>query len=284
VSQVAASPEPFSARQTGVEVAAGDSTILEVVFSPSAEGDFSGNLTFTTDDPDHTQFTISLTGVGKSGELQVVCDFNGDGKKLINDVIAYLLYAKEHPEDLARLDWNGDGKYAINDAIMFLINLIQGTCPDALVELAGATDEIQAEKMEGLTQADIGYIEEMMALMDLTEEQEAAFRVALYGQAGMAALPEAMALDQNYPNPFNPATVISYAVPLGGADRRISIKVYDIRGALVRVLVDGIKQPGSHTVYWDGTDKTGRRVSSGIYLYRLRAGDTVFTRKMVVVN
>jgi flagellar hook assembly protein FlgD len=123
-----------------------------------------------------------------------------------------------------------------------------------------------------------------MALMDLTEEQETAFRVALYGQAGMAALPGAVTLSQNYPNPFNPATVIGFTVPREGASRRVSIKVYDIRGSLVRVLVDGIKEPGSHTVYWDGTDKNGRRVSSGIYLYRLKADGAVFTRKMVVVN
>ena len=109
-------------------------------------------------------------------------------------------------------------------------------------------------------------------------------RLALYGSGASPSLPEAFSLSQNYPNPFNPATVIGYTVPRGIAAQRVSIKVYDIRGALVRVLVDGIKEPGSYAVYWDGTDKTGRRVSSGIYLYRMKAGGTVLTRKMVVVN
>ena len=212
-----------------------------------------------------------------------VCDFNGDGKKLINDVIAYLIYAKEHPEDLARLDWNGDGKYAINDAIMFLIHLTQGTCPDLPVELAGVTDGIQAVKMEGLSQADIEYIEQMMALMDLTEEQEAAFRLALYGQANASALPKAMTLAQNAPNPFNPATTIGFSVPQA-TSVQVSLEVYDLRGRLVRVLVDEMRQAGTYTVFWDGTDQSGAGVSSGVYLYRMKAGDFVQTRKMVLLK
>ena len=52
----------------------------------------------------------------------------------------------------------------------------------------------------------------------------------------------------------------------------------------LRVLVDGTKGPGSHAAFWDGTDRSGHRVPSGIYLYRLQAGGMLFTRKMVVLN
>ena len=73
-------------------------------------------------------------------------------------------------------------------------------------------------------------------------------------------------------------------MPGNAGAARVSIRVYDIRGALVRVLFDGTREPGSHVVFWDGTDETGRRVPSGIYLYRMNAGGTVLTRKMVAVN
>jgi len=219
-------------------------------------------------------------GVNPSGPK---CDFNEDGKILINDVISYLLYARDHPEDLEKLDWNGDGKYLINDAIVYLLKIMQGTCPDALVQLAGVTDEIQAEKMQGLTEEDIEYIEEMTALMNLTEEQEAAFRFALYGKANKPSLPKVFSLAQNAPNPFNPATAITYGVP-DGASVHVTLKVYDIHGSLVRTLVEEVREAGSYSVFWDGTDRAGRNVSSGVYLYRMKAGDFVQTRKMVLLK
>ena len=219
----------------------------------------------------------------KPDECVKVCDFNEDGNIAINDAIAFLLHARENPTDICKLDWNGDGKYAINDAIMLLLNIVNKTCPDAAVQLAGATDGLQAVKMEGLTQDDIEYIEEMMALMNLTEEQEAAFRVALYGQAGAAALPKAMALAQNSPNPFNPSTTISFTVAEGSAVH-VSLKIYDLRGHLVRTLVNEVRDASTYNVFWDGTNEVGRLVSSGVYFYRMQAGDFNQTRKMVLLK
>jgi hypothetical protein len=83
-------------------------------------------------------------------------------------------------------------------------------------------------------------------------------------------------LDQNYPNPFNPVTVIGFRLSVFGP---ISLKVYDILGREVAVLVDGVMPAGNHRVTFDAS-----ALPSGIYLYRLEAGGEMIQRKMTVVK
>jgi hypothetical protein len=89
-------------------------------------------------------------------------------------------------------------------------------------------------------------------------------------------LPTAVSLAQNYPNPFNPSTTITYALPKS-SDMRLS--VYDLLGREVSVLVNERKDAGVHEVKFDGSG-----LSSGVYLYRLRAGDFVQTRKLLLLQ
>ena len=91
-------------------------------------------------------------------------------------------------------------------------------------------------------------------------------------------------LDQNVPNPFNPSTTIEFAIPDGGsgAGAVARLTVYDVRGSLVRVLVDEFMTPGIKKVVWNGRDKEGRAVASGVYFYLLRSGTYVKTTGMVL--
>ena len=89
------------------------------------------------------------------------------------------------------------------------------------------------------------------------------------------------ALHQNHPNPFNPRTTISFSLK---SKNNISLVVYDVAGRLVNVLVDEVRDAGPHDVTWDGRDKTGRGVESGVYFYRLKAGEFIETRKMVLLR
>lgn len=98
-----------------------------------------------------------------------------------------------------------------------------------------------------------------------------------------ALLPKAFALGQNYPNPFNPSTTIAYDIAEGN-DVQVRLNIYNIRGQLVRTLVDESKSEGSYLVQWDGTTNNGQQVSSGVYFYRLQAGDFNQTRKMVILK
>ncbi len=97
----------------------------------------------------------------------------------------------------------------------------------------------------------------------------------------IAQIPEAFSLRQNYPNPFNPATSITFAIPRSG---HVRVEIFDILGRLVATVHDGDLAAGEHTVVWDGTNNTGEAVASGIYLYRVRFGDSDRTRKMILVK
>ena len=83
----------------------------------------------------------------------------------------------------------------------------------------------------------------------------------------------------NYPNPFNPSTNIYYHLDAG---TQVTLKVYDVLGQEIKTLVDGYEEPGDKTAVWNGTDNAGRPVSSGVYIYRMNAGNDVRTVRMVL--
>ncbi len=100
-----------------------------------------------------------------------------------------------------------------------------------------------------------------------------------------APLPESYSLSQNYPNPFNSTTLIRYTIPaVRGQRSAVSLRIYNIQGELVRTLVDGQQGAGRYEVTWDGCDSFGKSVSSGIYLYRLRAGEFTQTKRMILIK
>lgn len=97
-------------------------------------------------------------------------------------------------------------------------------------------------------------------------------------------LPKTFVLEQNYPNPFNPETRIVFFVPPAAEPQRVTIKIYDLLGRLVRVLFDNEIGPGRYEVIWDGKDSFSRDLPSGTYLYKLEAGEVVLHRKMMLVR
>ena len=88
-------------------------------------------------------------------------------------------------------------------------------------------------------------------------------------------------LYQNYPNPFNPSTTISYQLAAHG---QVKLNVYDILGNEITTLVNEQKSAGNYQISWDGTDKLGKKVTSGIYFYRLNTDNFVQTKKMIVLK
>ncbi|MEK9139060.1 MAG: T9SS type A sorting domain-containing protein, partial [Bacteroidota bacterium] len=89
-------------------------------------------------------------------------------------------------------------------------------------------------------------------------------------------LPTRVSLLQNYPNPFNPATIIEYTLAEAAS---VVLKVYNIAGQSVTTLVDEQRPPGRHVIIWNASE-----YPSGVYFYRLQAGDRTFTRKMLLVR
>jgi|AntRauTorcE11897_2_1112592.scaffolds.fasta_scaffold00580_11 hypothetical protein len=92
----------------------------------------------------------------------------------------------------------------------------------------------------------------------------------------IAELPGRIELNQNYPNPFNPSTVISFSVP---EVTNVEIAVHDMLGRKIRTLADGRFQAGSHDVTFDASE-----LSSGVYIYTLRSGGQMHTRRLTVLK
>ncbi|UCG93988.1 MAG: T9SS type A sorting domain-containing protein, partial [Candidatus Aerophobus sp.] len=100
-------------------------------------------------------------------------------------------------------------------------------------------------------------------------------------QGVSAALPMEFSVSQNYPNPFNPTCVIAYALP---TDCQVKLSIYNILGQKVKVLVDEYQNAGYRSVTWDGKDDQGQEVSTGVYFYRVQAGNFMQSKKMVLTK
>ena len=94
-------------------------------------------------------------------------------------------------------------------------------------------------------------------------------------------VPQKFTLYQNYPNPFNPVTLIRYGLPTASD---VSLIIYNINGQEVIRWESRDQMPGFYEQRWNGLNQSGRIVSSGIYLYRLTAGNNVITKKMVLIK
>ena len=98
---------------------------------------------------------------------------------------------------------------------------------------------------------------------------------------GSEGLPGAFWLSNNYPNPFNPSTTIAFDLPQRS---HVTIEVFNLLGQKVANLVDGVYPAGSYEVTWNGESSSGESVSTGVYLYRLMAGNFVQTKKMLLLK
>lgn len=124
-------------------------------------------------------------------------------------------------------------------------------------------------KYKGSTFVDSDYedvvevIEDELAVLNTSSEPEDNFPVSIR-------------LDQNYPNPFNPSTTITYSLKSATS---VKLQVFNVLGKEVATLVDEVQPSGNQTISWNATS-----VPSGIYMYRLTAGDQVLTRRMMLIK
>ncbi|UCE18220.1 MAG: DUF362 domain-containing protein [Gemmatimonadota bacterium] len=159
-------------------------------------------------------------------------------------------------------DCNSDGTVDILD-VLGIVNVILGigTCPP--------------EGTVGISPTALKYIQSLESL--LTPENFSTLMTLIKE----VYAPQKYRLAQNYPNPFNPSTDIRYQIPDGRDPVRTTLKIYNILGQEVKVLVDEVQEPGHHAVTWDASD-----VSSGVYFYRLSVNDGQWseTKRMVLMK
>lgn len=93
--------------------------------------------------------------------------------------------------------------------------------------------------------------------------------------------PETFALLQNYPNPFNPETRIEFSISTGS---RVQIKIFNLRGQLIRNLEERIFEAGRFSTVWDGKNDWGQNVASGVYVYEMQAGEVRIARRLTLLR
>ncbi len=136
--------------------------------------------------------------------------------------------------------------------------------------------------------AEIHYTVQVNGVLDGGESRDFSYDVIVFdvedvthvGEEDLPSLSSTLTLS-NHPNPFNPRTSISYSIPEAC---QVELEIYDLAGRHVKTLISEHMGAGEHQVRWDGKDAGGVQVGSGVYLYRLRAGEQVETRRMALLK
>jgi hypothetical protein len=236
------------------------------------QGDYDFTLTLERTMVNGTTYVLRARNIWNCGDY-----LRGDSQKefLYDGPTATLLqgYAAELKERGVELSWR---LYEADEGISFAI--ARSTDGGAFTEL-----DALAVRQEGLefVYTDSG-VEPETKYSYKVEYVLGGERRLLFVSEPIETPAARLALYQNRPNPFNPSTTISFSLP---SELVVSLEVYDVSGRLVARPIGAEKLgPGLHSVRWNGTDTRGAGVSSGIYIYRLAAGKSVISRKMVFLK
>ena len=203
-----------------------------------------------------------------------IADVNNDGSVNVLDLILITSNLDTKGTNLAA-DVNRDGIVSILDLI-----LVAG-----MFDGAAAAPPVHAQVPETLTAVEVqGWLTDARALEVRDPIMKRGFLVLEQLLASLT--PKETELLANYPNPFNPETWIPYRL---AEDAFVTLTIYDAMGQVVRTLdvghqVAAVYETRSKAIYWDGRNKNGEAVASGVYFYQLQAGDYSATRKMLIVK
>ncbi len=223
---------------------------------------------------------IDLATANQLGNSVSILFNNGKGRFLSN--VEYPV--GQSPAAVTRGDFDGDG-----DLDIAALNRASGTL--TLLENAGGgvflaqPGRYLGTEPASLVAADFDGDETLDLAVALKAQNQAAVLLNKVSTdiAGddMANLPDVFRLEQNYPNPFNPATTITFTLP---SRAEVSLDIYDILGRKIRTLAGESMEAGEHTINWDGQDNSGHPAASGIYFYRLKTGNFIASRKMLLLK
>ena len=257
----------------------GTGLLLSVTFATKAGGETQLML-------NNFQLTSNTGQATRAGPLEValvvkeklISDVNGDERVNILDLVLVSQDLGQPASVNSRKDVNGDGTINILDLVLVAQHLGESTA--AAAPSAGAMEDVK-----GLDPAIVqAWIKQARA----EDDGSLAFQQGIANlQRLLAALiPEETALLPNYPNPFNPETWIPYQL---SEPAEVTLHIYTVNGTKVRTLELGLMPAGiyqnrSRAAYWDGKNKVGEPVASGIYFYTLTAGEFTSTRKMLILK
>ena len=185
-----------------------------------------------------------------------------------------------YPSSVFASDLDGDGDNDLtvpnwnSNSVSIMRNNGDGTFQTAVNYGAGfGPSSVFASDLDGDGDKDLAVANilsnRISILINLTSETG-------IGDFGNAKLPQATSLSQNYPNPFNAQTTIKYSLP---KQSLVTIDIFDILGRKIETLAEGIKPAGNHQAVWDASGQ-----ASGIYFYRIQAGEYSERREMVLIK
>ena len=247
---------------------AGQSVLLELVTDPAEEGGAGA-------DCDSAYWAdLHITAAPNP-------DANLDGRINVLDLIVVASSFGEQPPSNPQADTNKDGVVNLLDLVFVAQHLNQNAAAPsqlALIESMPSTAKEVIAAQRALT--------ELEAIPNKSHGVQIAIELLRHYIAVADRNVQETKLLPNYPNPFNPDTWIPYQL---SESSEVTVKIYDIRGHLVRTIDVGHKPVGYYlirgrAVYWDGRNASGESVSSGVYFYALSAGDYTQTRRMVIVK
>ncbi|PKN77808.1 MAG: hypothetical protein CVU48_10335 [Candidatus Cloacimonetes bacterium HGW-Cloacimonetes-1] len=202
--------------------------------------------------PDYTPVEIALLGIDKTDLKEIALKLNGICKGAVvvkNDVEQLCAY----------LDINEKLTEGTVELIFYYESKSQ---PQELKSINVDRTQLSSNSIGGVSAYPVYHI--AVTPNDLTDN----------------SVP-VLSLEQNYPNPFNPTTIIKYSLDEPGA---VSLEIYNIKGQLVKKLIQGNADKGTHSVAWDGIDHVGNPCSSGVYFYKLRTNSKTLVRKMLMLK
>ena len=250
----------------------GTGTILQVTFKAKSEGETSlaldnflfGSFTGKNISAGPLEFTFTIK------EQLLIGDVNRDEVVNILDLILVARQLGKSAPSNSPVDINGDGIVNIFDLTL----VAQG--------IGGA-----AAPAVATGRADAATVEAWITLARIEDDGSIVFRQGIENLENLLAslvVPQETALHPNYPNPFNPETWIPYQL---AASAEVTLTIYDMSGGVVRRLELGHQTAGmyrnrSRAAHWDGRNRDGESVASGLYFYTLKAGEFTGTRKMLI--
>ena len=257
----------------------GTGTLLSVEFSAKADGNSQMALhNFQLGSNTGDVIPAGMRHLIITVESHPTWDVNADGQVNVLDLILVAQRLGETAAVNSEVDVNDDGIVNILDLIVVAQHMGEST--------VSASPSILA--MDGIGDLDPAMIQSWIERAQIENDGSIAFQQGIANLQRLLAslIPEETMLLANYPNPFNPETWIPYHL---ANPSDVTITIYDARGTVVRRLELGHQRAAHYTrrsraAYWDGRNKVGERVASGVYFYQLQANNMSLLRKMVILK
>ena len=262
----------IAARTAGGGVSGGG-ILLSITFEAKAAGTDSlrfRNVKLGQSNREAMPYNIVINPIIVQSSL----DVNDDGKI---DLLDLTLVAQNFGQTNSQADLNNDGMVDILDLLAVAQNL-----DASMNSLAPGVKFWHLSTLNSTT------IQEWIGMAHVADDGSLAFQLGIANLKRLLAMmrPDTTALLANYPNPFNPETWIPYQL---SHDADVTLTIYDVKGIVVRRLDLGHQMAGYYTdrtkaAYWDGRNNLDESVGSGVYFYKLQAGDFSALRKMVILK